>query len=102
MPTSKPRVMLTLEPSEYATLTRLATLQGRPLAAVLRDFVSECTPIFNQISDAIEAAKNLQQNAPRDLLERLEGVHAKAAPVLMDLLSSLQDVVDTERRTNPQ
>lgn len=92
MPTSKPRVMLTLEPSDYQALTRLAELQGRPLATVLREFVTECSPVFNQIADALEAAQKMQKNASKDLLDKLETAHGKAAPVLLEMLEALEAV----------
>lgn len=101
MPTKKPRVMLTLEEPDFAALNRLAALQHRPMAAVMRDFISQCAPIFDQISDALEAAQKMQANAPKDLLEKLEKAHDKAGPVLLDLLQVLQDVSDAGNSPTP-
>lgn len=92
MPSLKPRVSVVLEQTDFDALTRLARLQGRSTSAVAREFLHECSTIFNHISDAIEVAQQMQEAAPKELLDRLENAHKKASPVLLELLETLQGV----------
>lgn len=98
MPTTKPRVMLTLEISEYRALKRLSELQGRPMATVAAEFFKQCVPIFDEISAALEAVKRMEEAAPQDFLHRLQSAHDKAQPVLLDLLSALQECSNAGNR----
>ena len=40
MPTSKPRIAITLDPRVYATIERLAQLQGKSRGSVVADLVT--------------------------------------------------------------
>lgn len=92
MPTAKPRLSVVLEQHDFDALARLAKLQGRPLSAVARDFLAECSPVFEQISNALEALLSVSEAAPKELVQRLEKAHNDAAPVLADLMASLREV----------
>lgn len=101
MPTCKPRVMLTLEPEDHAILARLSTLQHRPVSAILRDVVHEFSPIASRIADALEAAYRLQDQAPSELLDRMENAQKRAAPALMELLQTLEAVTAAGKGQTP-
>lgn len=71
MATKKPRMMITLEESTNDAIHRLAAIQGRPPASVVREFVEQCAPLFKQISDALEQAMSLEKEGPINALNQL-------------------------------
>lgn len=71
MTTKKPRVAITMEITTHTALYRLARIQGRPAATVLKDFVEQCGPLFTQISDALEEAAALEKAGAAHPLEQL-------------------------------
>lgn len=71
MPTQKTRMNITMEKHTVDAVHRLAKLQGRPPASVVRDFVEQCYPVFIQISEALEQAASLEQDGPANALEKM-------------------------------
>jgi hypothetical protein len=70
MPTIKPRVNVTLEPSTHEVIERLAVLQGRTRGAVIADLLDSVAPALGRTVALLEAAAN----APRQVKEGLRAV----------------------------
>lgn len=70
MPTIKPRVNVTLEPSTHEVIERLAMLQGRTRGAVIADLLDSVAPALSRTVALLEAAAN----APRQVKEGLKAV----------------------------
>lgn len=54
MPTSKPRVMVIVDPAIAADLERIARFRGQPVSRVVADSLQQLAPVFRQTVTAIE------------------------------------------------
>jgi len=70
MPTIKPRVNVTLEPSTHEVIERLAVLQGRTRGAVIADLLDSVAPALARTVALLDAAAS----APRHVKEGLRAV----------------------------
>lgn len=56
MPTTKPRITLTIEPALYETITRLAQLQHRPRSAIVGELLAAIHPPLQRTVALLDAA----------------------------------------------
>lgn len=89
MPTNKPRLSITLEPSQYGVLQRLAKLQDRPTSAVLTEFVSAAFPTLERLADALEVAQRASADIRVNLASNLEKAENELQPVIKAVLNQL-------------
>lgn len=71
MPTAKPRLMLTLRPTLYATVKRLAELNGRPMSSTLLELIEGIEPILQKVVSTLEQVRNLEGVSRARLLARV-------------------------------
>lgn len=69
MPTSKPRVSITLEPHQAEVLERVARAQGSSISALVRELVEAVEPGLRRVADLAEAAERASEEQ-RDALRR--------------------------------
>ena len=65
MPTKNPRITVTLTPAVHAVLRRLATLTENSQSAIIGDLLSETLPIFERMTEMLEAALALKGQAKK-------------------------------------
>lgn len=70
MPTTNPRVMLTLPVELDNTFKRLAELEGKPKTKVIVDYLASIQPHAQTMINAFEALKEKKAN-PVDILQTL-------------------------------
>ena len=70
MPTTNPRLSLTLPPHRYDLITRLATLQGVSRAYLVNDMLEEIYPVLERVCVVLEAAKQSQASVKHGLRRR--------------------------------
>lgn len=75
MPTDKPRVTVTLEPSTHELIDRLATLQKRTRGAVIADLLDSVAPAMGRTVSMLEAAAVAPAQVKAGLLSVIEGIH---------------------------
>lgn len=75
MPTTKPRVQVTMEPHDHEVIARLAKLQGRTRGAVIADLLHEVTPALARTVALLEAAAAAPEQVKRGLRSVVDGVH---------------------------
>lgn len=89
MPNVNPRISVVLPKSTYATLARLAALQGRSRSAVARDFLVEVEPVLQRVAAMLELASQAQGQWPREFVEKLaaaqEHLEGEALKVMTQL-----------------
>jgi hypothetical protein len=102
MATEKPRITITLEPAEYAVLSRLAKLQGSSMSRILREFMGEVTPILSKVADSLEVAKRASADARAKFVKAAEVAEEELRPLVefsrsqFDMFAAeLQRIVDT-------
>lgn len=94
MPTSNPRVNVTLRPEQYELLSRLAKAQGVSRSSVLIDLLETVTPVLERVVVAVEAAQRTQVMA-REGLERSIGQAEQALlPHVQAAMGQLDWLVD--------
>lgn len=103
MPTSNPRIQVTLSPSLDALVTRLAELQRVSKSSVLRELLETAEPQLTQVVALMEAASKAQMEArtslSRDMQRALNDAnkHAqialeKASNVTRDLVAEAEGI----------
>ena len=89
MPTLKPRVQVTLEPSTHEVIERLAKLQGRTRGAIIADLLNSVAPSLTRTVALLEAAMEAPNEVKRGLRSVVEGLHNELVSVAGDASSQL-------------
>jgi hypothetical protein len=82
MPTSLPRVQVSLKPEQYDTLRRLATLRGVSMASIVAELVATVEPVLRRSADAMEAVETAQLEVNRNLRRVVEQADADLRPIV--------------------
>lgn len=90
MPTSKPRLTVTLEPHRYELLRRLSGLQGVSASFILTDLLETVAPVLERACVALENA----QQASRGIKDNLRRVAHEAESVLLPQAEGLMGQID--------
>lgn len=110
MPTTLPRLQLTMQPDLYAAISRLSSLTGQSKARVILDVIEPALPFFNEAARLVESAKELKAEPSKQLVENLarlgdkitaqpDGLSPRAAALMAELASELEAVRDPAPRT---
>jgi len=75
MPTTKPRVQVTMEPHDHEVIARLAKLQGRTRGAVIADLLHEVIPALARTVALLEAAASAPEQVKKGLRSVVDSVH---------------------------
>jgi hypothetical protein len=74
MPTTKPRLSVTLEPADAAILERLSALSGNSQSAIVGELLASSREVFERMVQLLEAAARLRaqgERVPQQVSERL-------------------------------
>ncbi|TKC77254.1 hypothetical protein FAZ69_32900 [Trinickia terrae] len=113
MPTTNPRVNVTLKPSLYAVLQRLSKASGNSMSGLIAEFLEPNEEVFTRMATIIEAAASIRDEAKVEvagsmkrvqtqiegLLGLSEDVFQAVGAVQADLLSEVEAV---SRRRRPR
>ena len=80
MATTKPRIQVTLKPSQHQLLQRLAKLQKRSMASVVAELFDEVEPVYERVAVVLEAAIRAQTSAKQGMVDALHAAEAEMAP----------------------
>lgn len=94
MPTLKPRVQVTLEPSTHAVIERLALLQGRTRGSVIAELLDSIAPSLGRTVALMEAALEAPNDVKRGLRAMVEGIHQEVLEVSGDASMQLDILLD--------
>lgn len=86
MPTSKPRLMVTLEPETFQLVRRLSELQGRPMGRLVAELVEQFEPGLRMMADATEALQRVDVDRRQQLLSELDRTERDLAPLVQQAL----------------
>lgn len=103
MPTSKPRVQVTLEPETHEVIDRFAKLQGRTRGSVISEFLDSVRPSLARsvalLEAALESPEDIKQGL-RGLIDQLQGeltgVTGDASAQIDMMLNQLDSDADSE------
>ena len=94
MPATSPRFTITVAPETHTALKRLAGVQGRPVASVIREVLDDAAPIMAELADTIEALGAARDAARAELTDGLAEAAADLQPPLEGILGHLRAVHD--------
>jgi hypothetical protein len=77
MPTSNPRLSVTLQPSLDAILRRMSELTGQSKSAMVADLLESSVPVFERMCIVLEAAKQAQNTLKESTLQGLDDAEKK-------------------------
>lgn len=72
MPTKRPRIMFTPGEDTLIAIRRIADLEGKPMSAVVADFMDTVTPFMLDLVEAMEAAKAAKDEAKAGIVAAAE------------------------------
>lgn len=106
MPTTKPRLAITLEPHRHELLRRLARLQGVSASFLVADLVETVAPVLERVCVTLEnaqaASASVKENLRRVALEAEAAMQPHAQAVMgqldMFLLQSVQAAEPTGKK----
>lgn len=97
MPTTNPRVSITLSPSDLAVLDRFAAASGTPRATVLSELVSTVLPELARAAELMELATQAPAMVREGLVAGLRAATEDAALAVGDIHTVYADVVARAR-----
>ncbi len=77
MPTSKPRITVTLTEHQHATLRRISDAGGRSMSGVISEFMAVAQPTLERMADAFQQLKQDRDTDHQYVADMLSGLHAK-------------------------
>lgn len=95
MPTVNPRIQVTVRPSQYALLQRLAKLQKRSMSKVLAELFDEIEPVYERVAVVLEAAVRAQVSAKQGMVDAFQAAEAEMAPHVAAAMGQFDMLVNT-------
>ena len=95
MPTSKPRIAVTLPQETFDVLARLAELQNRSRGSIVADLLVEITPPLSRTVALLEAAFSAPAEVRQGLRSVVEGVHDQFVAAAGDGINQLDMLLDS-------
>lgn len=95
MPTLKPRIAVTLEPSTYEVIERLAVLQKRSRGAVVADLLESVSPALSRTVALLEAAQEAPERVKEGLIAVVKGLHQDLIEATGEANREVQLCLDT-------
>lgn len=87
-----PRLSVVLSPTVMATLSRLAAIQKRSRASVVREFLTEAEPVLARTAGLLELARTTQGQWPREFIGQIEAMQAQLEAAALDSMSTMDTV----------
>lgn len=82
MPTTKPRIQVTLSDEAYRIVSRMAELQRSHRSTIIAEVINDLAPVLNDLLDTLEAASRIREENIRGVREAsLEAVDRMQAVV---------------------
>jgi len=83
MPTTKPRITITLEPHAHEVLSRLSAAGGDSMSAIVAQFVDMALPSLERVVVVLERARSAPQEARAGLAAAVERAERAVMPALL-------------------
>ena len=89
MSTKKPRIHVTLELSDYASVRRLSHARGVTMSCVVAELVEAAVPILDRVSTTIEGVKLMDSGMKDRFRAELDLADSKLTPMVESVVSQL-------------
>lgn len=97
MPTSNPRITVTLTPEVHAILKRMSELTGNSQSAIVGDLLLSSREVFARVVTVLEAAEVAKGTVNREIKEGLDRAQAKLEQQLGLALETMDDALQPLR-----
>jgi hypothetical protein len=77
MPTSNPRISVTLQPALAAILRELSALSGNSQSALIAELLEQSTPILERVVTVLRAASTIKGQANAEIAASLEAAQTR-------------------------
>lgn len=77
MPTTNPRLTITLTPAVAAVLREMSGLAGNSQSAIVGELLETSLPVFERVVQAMRAAVTIRDSAKAEIVDGLERAQAK-------------------------
>lgn len=94
MPTSKPRVLVTLEESQYQVIENLSALRGVSKASILRDLVDASEDTLRRVAQVLMAARRAESEYKGVIKRDLEEADNKIRPLMEQVIELFSEASD--------
>ena len=91
MPTSNPRIYVSLSPASYATVTRLGELTHTSRSAVIGELLDAAMPVFTRTVKVLETAAEAKRGISTKVAANLEEAEALVFKQLGLVMDDLED-----------
>ena len=98
MPTTNPRISITLHPDELAVLDRYSKASGTPRASLLAELIRSTIPQLNEAAELIELANAAPRKVRQDLVDNLSNATADAMGFLQPFRTEYASVMGALQR----
>jgi uncharacterized protein (DUF1778 family) len=95
MPTSKPRISITVDPDDLAVLDRYAAASGTPRASMIAALISATVPELNRAAELIELANAAPRRVVQGVVDNLSNATADAMGFLEPFRSDFHLVMES-------
>lgn len=94
MPTTKPRITVSLNQNTYDVISSLAALQGTSKAYVVGDIIESISGALGRTVALLEAAASAPLEVKQGLADSIESIHGDLVAACGDSTARLEDVFD--------
>lgn len=96
MPATSPRFTITVAPGTDHALKRLAAVQGRPVASLIREYLDGVAPVMADLADAMEAVRTAEALAREELGSSLADAAEDMRPHIEGIAAHLRALAHME------
>ncbi len=94
MPTSKPRITITLNDHQHQLLHALSELQEVSMSSIVVELLDTVVPVLERMAIVLKAAKDAPASVKESLKVSAEAAEAHLTPHLQDVMSQLDLLVE--------
>lgn len=95
MPTTNPRLSITMTPQELAVLNRYAKASGTPRATLVAELIKSAIPQLQEAAELIEMANAAPRKIKQDLVDNLANATADAMGFLQPFNATYHTVLNS-------
>ena len=94
MPSTNPRIALTMQPHRYDLLKRLAVLQGCSMASLVTGVLDEIYPVLERVCVVLEAAQRAKETSKEGLREAVAKAENELVPLIYRAVDQFDMFID--------
>lgn len=101
MPTSKPRITITLSEKQHELLSAMAEIQEVSMSSLVVELLETAEPVFERVLEMLQAAKKAPQAALAGLKQSLDFAEGHMSGLQVSALGQLDMLIDQVAKPVP-